>query len=323
MAASNVRTGLVAALLLACSSAHPQAFPNAPIRILMPNPPGAPNDTLTRGMLEPLSKAFGQPVVIDNRVGADGIIGMEACARAVPDGHSICSTYTGLLTFNPVVRRTLPYDPARDLSGVAFLGFFDSVLVVHASVPAISVKELVDATRSKPGSIVWGHFGLNTTGYFYEEWLKKSRQAQFLVVSYKSTPQILQAMLAGEAHAMVFSWPQLLPHIRSGKLKALAVTSDRRMPFLADVPTFDEEGMKLPLRGWFAFHAPSAMPRAIVQRWHAEITRIASEPAYREKFVVPLGLSGGPWSPEELDGYVRGQIVEMAALAKFIGLQPE
>jgi tripartite-type tricarboxylate transporter receptor subunit TctC len=313
---------ILAAMALALS-AHAQTFPGAPLRIIMPNPPGVPNDTLTRGMLEPLSRAFGQTVLIDNRVGADGILGAEACARALPDGHTICSTYTGVLTFNPVVRQKLSYDPVKDLAGVAFLGYFDSLLVVHSSVPAASVKDLVELARTKPGSVVWGHFGLNTTGYFYEEWLKKSRNAHFLVVPYKTTPQIFQSMLSGEVHAMVFAWPALLPQIKAGKVKALAATSDRRLPFLPNVPTFDEEGIKLPLRGWFGYHAPAAMPRPLVMRWHSEIMKAAADPVYQEKYMQPLGMSGSSWTPEQLDAFVRDQIREMAELVKYIGMKPE
>jgi len=302
---------------------HAQSFPSAPLRIILTHPPGVPNDTLARGMLDSLSRVFGQTVLIDNRVGADGILGADACAKAAPDGHTICSSTAAVFSVNAVLRLKLPYDPHKDFTGVAFLGFFDSVLAVHASVPAKSVQELLQLARAKPGSLVWGHFGINTTGNFYQEWFGKARDARFLSVPYKTPPQTLQAILKGEVQAMVFAWPQLLPHLRSGKVKALAITSDRRLPFLSDVPTFEEEGIKLPLRGWFGYHAPAAMPRAIVTRWNNEIRKIAAEPSYQEKFMAPLGMSGSNWSPEEFDAFLRDHIRDMGQLIKTIGMKPE
>jgi tripartite-type tricarboxylate transporter receptor subunit TctC len=304
-------------------ASHAQTFPGTTLRIIVTNPPGVPNDTLARGLLEPLSKAFGQPVLIDNRVGADGIVGAEACARAAPDGHTICSTTGGVLTVNSVVRQKIPFDPIRDFTGVAFAGFFDSLLVVHPSVPAKSVQDLLALARTKPDSIPWGHFGLSTSGNFYPQWLRTSRDVRFLIVPYKTVPQVLQASLAGEIHAMIFGWPQLLPLLKAGKLRALATTSDKRLPFLPDVPSLEEEGMKLPLRGWFAYHAPAATPRAAVNRWNAEIRKISAEPSYREKFLAPLGMPPNDWSPEAVDAFVRENLREMTQLVKSIGLKPE
>ena len=321
---AHTAAGLALALAaILTPPAHAQAFPSGPLRIILTNPPGVPNDTLARGMLESLAKTFGQKVFIDNRIGADGIIGADACAKAAPDGHTICSSTAAVFSVNAVLRQKLPYDPHKDFAGVAFLGFFDSVLTVHPSITARNVQELLEAARAKPESMVWGHFGVNTTGNFYQEWFRNARGARFHPVPYKTTSQTLQAVLTGEAQVMVFSWPQLLPHLKSGKVRALAITSDKRLPFLPDVPTFEETGIKLPLRGWFGYHAPAAVPRPVILRWNTEIRKVAAEPWYQEKFMAPLGMSGSNWSPEELDAFLRNHIRDMAELMKTIGIKPE
>src|SRR4051812_26446974 len=219
----KARTAVAAALAAAFfSSAHgQQAFPSRPVRIIVAAAPGVPSDTLARGSVEPLSKALGQPVIVENRVGADGIIGTEACAKAAPDGYSMCGTASNVMIWNMVLRKNLPYDTVRDFAPVIHAGFFDSALIVHPEVPARSVKELVELARSQPNKINWGHFGLNSTGYMYEEYVKKSRQAPFYVVPYKTQPQMLQAILVNESNVGVYGLANIESHLKAGKLRAL------------------------------------------------------------------------------------------------------
>src|SRR6185503_7067086 len=303
--------GLALALAALLPAAHAQNFPSQSIRIILTNAPGVPNDTLARGMIDPLSRAFGQQVLIDNRIGADGIIGADACAKAPPDGHTICSSTSAVFSVNAVLRKQLPYEPFKDFTGVAFLGFFDSVLPTHPSVPASNVQELLELGKAQPEAFVWGHFGINTTGNFYQEWFRHARGARFHPVPYKQPPQVLQALVTGEAQVMVYAWPTLLPHLKKGALKPLAITSDQRMPFLPDVPTFEEAGIKLPLRGWFGYHAPAATPRPVITRWNTEIRRIVNDKAYQEKFLGPNGMSGSNWTAEEFDAFHRGHMKDM------------
>lgn len=303
--------------------AQAQGFPAQTIRFIVPAIAGAPSDTLPRSLIEPLGRALGQAIVVENRVGGDGVIGAEACVRAAPDGHTICSSGNSMMSLNPVIRAKLPYDPVKDVAGVVFSGFFDSVLVAHPSVPAGNVNQLVELAKGKPNTVNWGHFGLNTTGNFYQSWLRRSRGGEFFPVPYKTTTQVLQALLAGEAHVAVYAWPALLPHLKAGKLKALAVTADQRLSFLPNVPTFAEEGIKLPLRGWFGYNVPSATPRPVVNRLHTEIRRIMAEPSYREKVLNVQGLAGKDWSAEEFDAFVRTELKDMGELINFLGIKPE
>lgn len=307
--------------MVAVPAAHAQSFPSGPIRIVIAAAPGVPNDVLARGLVEPLAKAFGVPVFAENRIGADGIIGTMACAKAAPDGQTLCSTGNAVISLNPVMRANLPYDPLRDLAGVVNIGFFDSCLVVHATVPATSVKELIDLATAKPASVNWGHFGVNSTGYLYQEYLKKSRAAPFYPVPYKSPPQLLQALASGEAQAAVFAWTNVLAFVKSGKLKCLAMTSTQRLSVLPNVRTFEEEGIKLPLRPWFGWHYQANVPRPIVMRMNSEIRKVMTEPGYRD-LIAKLGVHANDGTPEEFDAFVREQLKQTADLIKYLGIKP-
>ena len=317
------RLGAALCALIATQGLLAQNFPTQTIRFIVPAIAGAPSDTLPRSLIEPLGKALGQAIVVENRVGGDGMIGAEACVRAAPDGHTICSSGNSMMALNPVIRARLPYDPVKDVSGVIFSGFFDSILVTHSSVAASDVTELAEMARARPKTVNWGHFGLNTTGNFYQQWLRKSRGADFFPVPYKTTTQVLQALLAGEVQVAVYAWPSLMPHLKAGKLKPLAITSDQRLSFFPNLPTFAEAGIKLPLRGWFGYNVPSATPRPVVTRLHNEIRKIHLDPAYRQRVLNTQGLSAQDWSPEEFDNFVRAQLKDMGELINFLGITPE
>jgi tripartite-type tricarboxylate transporter receptor subunit TctC len=310
-------------LLAACATAHAQTFPSGTVRIISFTAPGVPSDVLSRGLADPLAKAYGVPFIVENRVGADGILGAEACAKAVPDGHSLCSTGNSVISLNPALRKDLPYDPIRDLAPVVLVGFFDSVLVANAALPANTVPQVIKLAQSKPNSIAWGYFGSNSSGYMYEEYLKKKFSAPFLGVPYKVPPQVLQALVTGEAQLAVYAWPNLMPHLKSGKLKPIAVTSDRRLPFMPNVPTFVEEGIKLPLRPYFSFHYQIAVPRPIVQRMNQEIRKAMADPVFKTKFMDAQGLVAADGTPEEFDQFVRDQIRETTELVNFLGIKPQ
>jgi tripartite-type tricarboxylate transporter receptor subunit TctC len=317
-----MKRALAAVCCCLASVAAAQDFPSGTMRFIVSSIPGGPTDALSRGLQPLLSKSLGQAVLVENRIGADGIIGAELCAKAPADGHTICAFSNSALSLNPVIRAKLPYDPLKDFAGVVFAGFFDSVLVVHSSVPADNVSQLLDLARSKPNGLEWGHFGINTTGNFYQEYLKKSRSAPFYPVPYKTTGQVLQALVTGEAKVAVYAWPGLMDHIRAGKLKPLAVTADRRMRNMPNVPTFEEEGIKLPLRGWFGFNVPAGTPRPVVVRLNSEIRKGMADPGYRESILARQGIDPRDGTPEEYDAFVRAQIRDMTELMAFLGIKP-
>ena len=305
------------------AGAQAQAWPSKPLHIILSTAPGATSDTVSRGVAEVLAKQLGQPAYVDNRVGGNGIVGMEACARAAPDGYTLCATTSNVVVWNMVQRTNLPYDSLRDFAPVMQAGFFDSALVVNASRPYGSVTELVDYAKAHPDRVNWGHFGVNSTGFMYLEYLKKSRGAAFYAVPYKSQPQNLLALVSGETDVTLTSLNNSGPYIRSGKLKALAVTSSRRIGWMPGVPTFEEEGIKLPLRTWEGYHYQAAVPRELVERMNAELHKAYETPSFRTNVVDRVGLEPTPGTPAEFDHYIREQLKAVTELVNYLGLKPE
>ncbi|OFZ98708.1 MAG: hypothetical protein A3H35_08150 [Betaproteobacteria bacterium RIFCSPLOWO2_02_FULL_62_17] len=314
---------LAPVVLVPTSGALAQGYPSKPVRMLVPAAPGIMQDILSRGLAEALAKGFGQAVIVDNRVGADGVIGMEACAKAAADGYTLCNTMSGAIIWNPALRLKLPYDAVRDFAPVVHAGFFDSALVVNPAVPAASVQELLELVKAKPGAVNWASFGVNSTGFMYMEWLKRSSGAQFYHVPYKTQPQGLQGLMSGESHVAVYGLSSVAPLIKAGKLRALGVTSAKRQDWLPDVPSFVDLGIKLPLRTWFGYHFPAGAPREIVLRMNAEIRKAMAEPGFRESILARQMITPNDGTPEEFDAYIRTQRVEVAGLIAFLGLKPE
>lgn len=319
----SLKSGLATLAALTAVSAGAQSFPAKPIRIIIASAPGVTTDILGRGMVEHLGRSLGQPIIVENRVGADGIIGTEACVRAAPDGHSLCGTASNVIVWNTVLRVKLPYDVLRDLAPVVQAGFFDSALVVHPSVPVTNVQQLLEYSKANPGKVNWAHFGVNSTGYMYMRWLNVHKGADFYPVPYKAPPQTMAAMVSGEGHAGVSNMNTITPHIRAGKIKALAVTSSARQVSIPNVPTFDEEGIKLPLRTWFGYHYQTAVPREIVQRMNGEIRKVFEIPAFKTNILDGIGLSANTGSPEDMDAFQRAQIKAVSELVASIGIKPE
>lgn len=321
------RTGRFSVACLAsalfASLVHAQGYPTKPVRMVAPYAPGLPADILTRGMVEPLGRVLGQPIVVDNRVGADGIIGSELCAKAPPDGYTLCSSSSGYITFNPVLRAKLPYEPLRDYAWITMIGFFDSGLIAFPGSPANSVQELIDQAKAKPDTVTWASFGVGSAGYMYMEWLRHSRGAAFYHVPFKTQQQAVQAVMAGEAHVAVNSLTSIAGLVRGGKLKLLAVTSAKRAGFAPEAQTFDELGIKLPLRSWFGYHAPAGIPRDIVQRLNVEINRIQADPSYKANFMDRQSIEPMVTTPEEYEAFVKKNRRDIAELVTFIGLKPE
>ncbi len=322
------RTAFIALLLSALTgavapSANAQTWPIKPLRILISSAPGATSDTVSRGLAEHLAKSLGQPVIVDNRVGADGIIGMEACAKAAHDGYTLCATTSNVMIWNMVLRQRLPYDTLRDFAPVMHGGFFDSALIAHASRPYNTVRELLEYAKTNPDRVNWGHFGVNSTGFMYMMFLKKSRAAPFYAVPYKTQPQNMLALVANETDITVTAINTAAPHIRTGKLKALAVTSNRRVDWLPNVPTFEEEEIKLPLRSWEGYHYPIAVPREQIERMNAELRRAHEAPSFRANIVERVGLVQNTGSPEAFDQHIRAQLKAVAELVNYLSLKPD
>jgi tripartite-type tricarboxylate transporter receptor subunit TctC len=314
---------LLALLLAAALPAHAQTWPSKPVRIMIAAAPGATSDTVVRGLTEPLSRGLGQPIIVENRVGADGIIGTEACAKAAPDGHSMCATTSSIVIWNMVQRSNLPYDSLRDFTPVMHAGFFDSALVAHSSRPYNSVHDLVEYAKANPDKVNWGHFGVNSTGYMYMQYLNKSKGVRLYPVPYKTQPQNILALISNESDVSLSSFNTIGPHVKAGKIKALAVTSEHRLDWLPNVPTFAEEGIKLPLRTWQGYHYQAAVPREIVVRMNAELRKAYDTPAFRTNIVERVSLIPNNGTPEAFDQYIREQLKAVRELVNYLNLKPE
>jgi tripartite-type tricarboxylate transporter receptor subunit TctC len=318
------------AALLAVSALAPaeltaQAFPAKPARILVGTPAGGPGDVIGRAAAQVLGAALSQPFVVENRVGADGMIAGEACARAAPDAYTLCLADSFAVSLNPVMRADMQYDPARDLTPVAHFGFLGAAIFASPSLPASSMRELFELARAKPGSISWGSFGLASSSRLYIEWLKK-RGIVFYDVPYKAASQAWQALLAGEVQLAVFAAGAGAPFMKSGKVKALAINTPRRSAHMPNVPTFEEAGMEVNILTWFALFAPASTPREIVERLNAALAPLVRDAALRDKYLTPLGIeidAPAGASPKAIAAFVARERERYAAIVKVTGVKAE
>jgi tripartite-type tricarboxylate transporter receptor subunit TctC len=303
-----------------------QAYPSKPVRIIVPHSAGGPGDVLARGVAQSLGQVLGQPFVVENRVGTDSIIAVEACVRSAPDGSTLCTVDSFAITLNPVVRFKLPYDPDRDLAPVVQFGTMGSAFSVGASVPVNSLRELFELAKAKPESLAFGTYGLASANHLYVEWLKNAKDIRFLNVPYKAATQAMQALLAGEIQVVAYSLGASMPHAKSGKIKILAVAGDERSAVLPNVPSFKEAGLDISIRTWFGMFAPAATPRDIVQRLNAEVAKLLRVPQFKDKFLTAQGIEiNGPagGSTEDFARYIRQEREMYANMVKVVGLKAD
>lgn len=329
-AARFLALSLAAVLLIAgatdASEAQAQSYPTKPVRIIRPHPPGAPGDTNTRGIAQALSQTLGQSFVIENRVGGEGIIGAEACARAAPDGYTLCGTDSYVISLNPTLRAKLPYDPLRDFAPVVHQGFLDAALLVHPSVPANSLNELLELAKSRRETMSWASWGLSSSSHLFIEWLKNARGIAFYNVPYKSATQAVQGLVGGQVQVAIYGAGLALPMVKAGKLRALAVTGDRRSSLLPNLPSFREAGFDIWIRAWYGIFAPMGTSKEIVQRLNAEIVKVQADLAFRDKFMAAIGLEHAApagATPEEFAAFLKTDREMYSRLVRTAGIKPE
>lgn len=316
----------VAALVAPLDHALAQRYPSKPVRIIVPTPVGGPGDIIARGTAAALGALLDQSFVVENRLGVGSIVGAEACARANPDGHTLCSMDSFTLTLNPHVRLKLPYDPIRDFAPIVHFGFLRSSLSVHPSVPANTINELLDLAKARPGALVWGSFGPASSSHFYIEYFRNAKGINFLNIPYKAASEAMQRMVAGEVQVVTFSLGQSVALAKAGKIKMLAVAGETRSPLMPNVPSYKEAGMELSIQTWFGLYAPAATPPDIVQRLNAELVKIIPTPEFKDKFLTTQGIeltgpAAGPIAP--FAAYIREETEMYRNLAKVVGVKPE
>jgi len=307
---------LIVLALLAASHATAQTWaPAKPIKILVGSPPGGSNDIMARAIGQRLSEVLGQPVLVDNRPGASQMLAADLMSKSAPDGSTIyisSSTYTTTVALQPKQQ----FDPVNDVTGVALLGNGPLVLVVHPSVPARSVKEFVALAKSRPGKLNFGSAGGGATSHMAAEMLKVMSGIDMVHVPFKGAAPAIVALLSGEVDMAILDTPPLLPQIRSGKLRVLAVASERRSRVLPEVPTIAESGMPgYHASSWHALFAPAGTPREIVARLHSEVARVVKLPDITERLSAQ-GVEPVANTPEQLAEFIKSEITRWGRVVR-------
>ncbi len=321
MAASFCAALVLAALSLG-SAWGQSAYPAKPIRLISPFPPGAVVDTLCRTLAAPLGELLGQPVVVENRTGAGGNIGMDAVAKAPADGYTIGMGGIGTHGINPSVYAKMPFDPVRDFAPITFVASNINVLVVHPSVPAQNVQQLIAYAKANPGKLAFASAGTGTSQHLAGELFKQIAGVEMTHVPYKGAGPAVADLIAGHVPLMFADISAALGHIRSGKLRALGVTTRSRTPLL-DVPTLIEQGVPdFDVNAWFGLLAPAGTPRDVVLRLNADSVKALNLPATRER-LQSIGLDPAPNTPEALAQFIRSELDRWAAVARSVNIRPD
>jgi tripartite-type tricarboxylate transporter receptor subunit TctC len=308
---------------LATGAASAQEYPTRPIRWIVPFSPGGPSDIIGRFFAQKLSDAVAKQVVVDNRGGATGIIAFEIAARAVPDGHTVLQAGASGLTTNPHLHAKLPYDAQRDFRLVTQLVATPNMLVVHSALPARSVKELVALARAKPGQLAYASGGSGTSNHLSWEMLRFYTGIELVHVPFKGTGPALTSVLGGQTPMMFSNMLPAMPHVRSGKLLGLAVTSAQRSPAAPDVPTVAESGIPgYETTSWHGVVVPAGTPNAIVKRLYTELRQITQQPDVKDRFSQD-GTQVVGSTPEEYAATVKSESAKWGKIIKAAGIKAE
>ncbi len=308
----------VAALLpgAAVPPACAAEYPARPVRLIVPFPPGGGNDILARAVGQRLSPIIGQQVIIDNRGGAGGQLGAELAAKAEPDGYTLFLGSIGNLTFLPVLQSRLPYDPIRDFAPVALLATSAFILVVNPEVPAKNLKELIALVKSKPGQLNYGSAGAGSSLHMTAELFKLEAGLNITHVPYKGTSPALIDLLANQVQIMFSTMPTMVPHVKSGKLRALGVSSKTRAEALPDVPTVAEAGLPgFEVLNWQGILAPKKTPEAIVQKLNRALLATLKSPD-TIKSLAAQGLDAAGGTPEQFGALMKSEIDKYGKVAR-------
>jgi tripartite-type tricarboxylate transporter receptor subunit TctC len=324
---SAVRSACVAAVALAGAglavSVCAQNFPVKPIRLVVPVPPGGGADFVARTYAMQLSKAFGQQVVVDNRGGAAGIIAMDAVAKAPPDGYTLVQTNISTISINQFMYDKLPYDPQRDFAPVSITTLNPLLLVIHPSVPARSVKELIALAKAKPGQFAYGSLGSGSIQHLAGHMFSKEAGVALVHVPYKGAAPVTVDLLAAQVQMAFSGVGTVAAHVKSGRLIALAVTGAQRMEFFSDVPTFPESGLtNMAISLWNGILAPARTPPAVIQRLNAEIRKAAASPELKQALGTQATTAVSN-TPDEFAGFIKSEQTRFAVIVKDSGARAD
>jgi tripartite-type tricarboxylate transporter receptor subunit TctC len=307
--------------LSASAAVHAQAFPAKPIRIVVPFAAGGPADITTRTIAPRLTELLGQPIVVDNRAGANGVIGAENVIRSAPDGYSLLMATASVAAINMVTYAKPPYDTLREMQPLTPVMTTATLIVVHPSIPAKSLKEFVALAKARPNEIVFGSAGTGGTLHLGLEMLMKSAGVKITHAVYKGAAPSVVDVIAGQINGMFVDLPVISPYVKSGRVRALAVASPKRTQHFPDIPTTREAGYpNIEMTNYYALLMPAKTPRDIVTRLHDAVVKTVATPAVRDRL---LGNGSDPLtlSPEEFTRFLRADIEKWGQLVREIGLQ--
>jgi tripartite-type tricarboxylate transporter receptor subunit TctC len=320
----------IAALLLGLSgltagiapaAVHAQAFPSKPIRLVVPFPAGSATDGIARVIGASLGTAIGQPVLVENKAGADGAIAATEVARAAPDGYTLLMATNSPMSAVPAMKKVPPYDPIADFTPITDVGRYTFFMVVHPSVPANTIAELVQHAKANPGKLNYATG--NTTGIVSTALFASLAGIEMVHVPYKGEPQAMTDLIAGRVQFLVASAATAVPHVREGRLRALAVTLEQRSPVLPDVPTIAEAGLpKFRLTSWAGVFGPAKMPPEVAERLNREFVAAIGRPEVQAAMAKQAFLLTGS-SMEKLGSLVREQLDSYRSTLKAAGIEPE
>ena len=304
-------------------AAHAQSFPSKPIRLICPFPPGGAVDIASRAIAAELSKNLGQPVTVDNKPGAGGNIGGAETARSAPDGYTLFMTTSGISAINPFLYAKMPFDPLKDLAPVAALVSLNNVLVVHPSVKANSVSELVALAKAQPGAVTYASSGSGTSIHMSGEMLKHLAGINMTHIPYKGSAPALTDLMGGQVMIMLDNIPSALPHIKTGKLRALATTGAKRDPLLPDLPTIAEAGVTGYESGvWFGLAVPAGTPKEIIAKLNAEAVKSTKAPDYVKR-MTELGYNIIGSNPDQMAEMLRNEVTRWGPIVKASGAKAD
>lgn len=318
---------ILAGMLAVCAAtsapaAAQQQFPTRPLRLVVPFAPGGTNDIIGRILAGKLADRLGQTVVVDNRGGANMVLGSEIVARASPDGHTLLIVAAGFAV-NPSIRRKLPYDSARDFAPVGLVGGGPYLLVVHPSVPARTAGELAAWVKSKPGQVNYASSGVGSPPHLAAELFNATAGIDMRHIPYKGGGAVVPDLVAGRVSLFFGSIATLRPHVEAGRLRAIAVTTRTRNAAMPDVPTFIESGFPgYEVNGWYGLLAPGKTPQPVVRRLNAELREVLDDPDTRSRFAA-RGIDPAPGTPEEFAALIRSETEKWAKVIRAAGIQPE
>ena len=299
-----------------------QGYPNKPLRLILPFPPGGPTDILGRAVGQKLSEQIGRPVVIDSRPGAGGNLGVELASKSPPDGYTIVLS-SPLIAISPSLYSKLNYDPIKDLAPISLVATIQNIMVVHPSVPAKTLKEFIQLARSKPDKLNFGSGGVGTTTHLASELLKSLANIKMVHVPYKGTGQAMLALMGGQVDMLVIAVPPTIPQIQAGKLRPLAVLSDRRASALPKVPTAKEAGVdnfEVPI--WYGILAPAGTPGSIINTLNQELTKALTSADLRERLAA-VDVEPMTSTPEQFANFIKSETVRYAKVVKESGAKAD